>query len=109
MATVNVYVWPQLALTPGATVTFIHSIVDGAGHSIIDPDRWYWMNAVPDFGFNPPDRPVPESSVAIIAQRAYREAKPRPGPNNTVWIATWTNPASRGTLFRPKLLEAPAP
>jgi hypothetical protein len=39
--TVDVYTWPQVVLAPGAVVTLIHWVVDGNGHSLIDPDRWY--------------------------------------------------------------------
>ena len=110
MATgVNVYIRPQLALEPGATVTFVHSIVDGDGISVIDPDRWYWMSAVPDWGVNRPDRPVPAATVQIVSQWAHRDRQPEAGPNNLTWFATWSNPESTAVLFRPKLLEAPAP
>src|SRR5436309_15741385 len=44
-ASVNVYTWPQLALDAGATVTFVHSVVDGNGTSISDPDRLCWQRA----------------------------------------------------------------
>ena len=108
-ASVNVYTWPQLALDAGATVTFVHSVVDGNGISIIDPDRWYWMSAVPDWGYNRPDRPVSAATVEIVSQWAHRDRQSSAGANNTTWFATWRNPESTTVLFRPKLLEAPAP
>jgi hypothetical protein len=46
--TVDLYTWPQVVVAPGAEVTLLHWVVDGNGHSVIDPDRWYWMSAVPD-------------------------------------------------------------
>lgn len=106
---VDVYTWPQIAVAPGVEVTFVHWVVDGYGHSLIDPDHWCWMSAVPDYVGVRPDRPVPAASVEIVSQRPVRERRPEPGPSNTNWLATWRNPdPTVGVAFRPRLLEAPA-
>ena len=47
--TVDVYTWPEVVVAPGAEITLLHWIVDGNGHSMIEPGRWYWMSAVPEY------------------------------------------------------------
>jgi hypothetical protein len=105
---VEVYTWPQVVVAPGAEVTFIHWVVDGNGSSLIDPNRWYWMSAVPEYAGVRPDRPVPGATIEVVSQRAFRERKNTPGPNNTDWLATWRNPGNESATFRPRLVEAPA-
>jgi hypothetical protein len=106
---VDVFTWPQIVLAPGAQVTFLHWIVDNNGSSLIDPDRWYWMSAVPNFAGARPDRPVPGASLQIVSQGAYRDRQPTAGPNNTQWQATWHNlTANASVTFQPRLVEAPA-
>jgi hypothetical protein len=106
---VDVFTWPQIVLAPGAEVTFLHWIVDNNGESLIDPDRWYWMSAVPEFANVRPDRPVPGASLEIVIQGAYRDPLPTTGPNNTQWLATWRNATNDWiVVFQPRLVEAPA-
>ena len=106
--TVEVYTWPQVVVAPGAEVTLIHWVIDEHGSSLIDPNRWYWMSAVPEFTGVRPDRPVPGASIEIVSQRPIRERRNTTGSNNTNWIATWRNPHNESATFRPRLLEAPA-
>jgi hypothetical protein len=106
--TVDVYTWPQVVLAPGAVVTLIHWVVDGNGHSLIDPDRWYWMSAVPQFEGVRPDRPVPAATIEIVSQRPVRDRRIEPGPNNTNWLVTWRNPGNDTVWFQPRMVEAPA-
>ena len=105
---VEVHVWPEITLAPGQQVTLIHWVVDEFGHSLIEPDRWYWMSAVPDYGDVRPDRPVAGATVEAVAQRALRERTDRPGPGNANWLVTWRNPGKEFVRFRPRLLQAPA-
>lgn len=106
---VDVYSWPEIVLAPGQEVTFIHWVVDDNGHSLIDPERWYWMSAVPEFAGGRPDRPMPAASVEIVAQRPARDAVPEPGPNNINWIATWHNPNQHSEVtFQPRMVQAPS-
>ncbi len=105
---VEVYTFPPMALAPGQTVTAVHWVVDEHGHSLIEPGRWYWRSAVPDYGDVRPDRPVPAATVEIVSQRAVRDAVDRPGPSNANWEVTWRNPGTTFVQFRPQLLQAPA-
>jgi hypothetical protein len=106
---VDVYTWPEITLAPGAEVTFLHWIVDNDGISLIDPERWYWMSAVPEFADVKPDRPVPGASLQAVIQGAYRDPQPDTGPNNTQWLVTWRNPDNTYiATFRPRMVEAPA-
>jgi hypothetical protein len=107
---VDVWTWPQVAVQPGAQVTLAHSAVLGDRGSAFDPDHWYWMSAVADFDPNVrPDRPVPAAAVEVVSQYGYRPEHQTPGPNDTVWIATWRNRTGDGTVyFRPRVLHAPA-
>ena len=106
---VDVYVWPEIVLAPGVEVTFLHWVVDANGSSVIDPDRWCWMSAVPEFAGARPDRPLAAASIEAAAQRPVRERVPEPGPNNTNWLVTWRNPEPRDSVtFRPRMLAAPA-
>jgi hypothetical protein len=95
-------------VAPGAEVTLLHWVVDGNGHSVIDPDRWYWMSAVPEYAGVRPDRPVPGASIEILSQRPVRERTMSPGPNNTNWLVTWRNPHNESATFKPRMLAAPA-
>lgn len=105
---VNVYTWPQIVLAPRAKVTFIHSLVDDDGVSMIEPHRWYWMSAVPEFVGVEADESVPAASVEIVAQRPFRDRQAKAGLNNTNWLATWYNPNDDVSVtFSPRMLEAP--
>jgi hypothetical protein len=104
----EVHTWPQLTIAPGQQVTFVHWVVDEHGHSLIEPGRWYWMSAVPDYGDVRPDRPVPAATIEAVAQRPVREWRDHPGPSNTDWLVTWRNPGSTSVQFKPQLLQAPA-
>lgn len=106
--TVDVYTWPEVVLAPGVDVTLLHWVVDGNGHSLIEPDRWYWMSAVPEYTDVRPDRPVPAATVEIVTQRPVRERRPSPGPANTNWLATWRNAGRESATFRPRMVVAPA-
>jgi hypothetical protein len=106
--TVDLYTWPQVVVAPGAEVTLLHWVVDGNGHSVIDPDRWYWMSAVPEYAGVRPDRPVPGASIQVLSQRPVRERTMSPGPNNTNWLVTWKNPHNETATFKPRMLAAPA-
>jgi hypothetical protein len=105
---VDVFTWPAVVVAPGAQVSLIHWIVDGNGSSMIDPDRWCWMSAVPEFADVRPDRPVPSATIEIVSQRPVRERKQTPGLNNTNWLATWSNPGDASATFHPRMLMAPA-
>lgn len=107
---VDVWTWPQVAVQPGAEVTLVHSATLPDRGSAFDPDHWYWMSAVADFDPNVrPDRPVPAAAVEIVSQYASRPEHQSPGPNDTVWIATWRNRNRDSTVyFRPRVLHAPA-
>ncbi|MGO9029886.1 MAG: hypothetical protein ACLQOZ_14810 [Acidimicrobiales bacterium] len=109
---VDIWVWPQLTVAPGATVTLDHWVTGADGISAIDPDHWYWMSAVPDYDpyqFN--EGPVLAMGIEIVEQYAYRAYQGSIGPNNAVWRATWHAPSGAEenvSYFRPRLLVAPA-
>ena len=106
---VDVWSWPEVVLAPGQEVTFVHWVVDGNGSSMIDPDRWYWMSAVPEFAGARPDRPLEAAAVEIVIQGATRGRVSEPGPNNTNWLVTWRNPNPDASVtFHPRMVEAPA-
>ena len=107
---VDMWVWPQITLAPGADVTFDHWVVDANGMSLIDPEHWYWMSAVPDY--NPqqrPDGPAAATGVEAVEQYAYRPDEYPAGPNHAVWRTRWRTPTGLNegiTYFRPRLLVA---
>jgi hypothetical protein len=109
-AQTDMWVWPQLMLAAGAEVTFEHWATDADGISVIDPDHWYWMSAVPDY--NPqqrPDFPADATGVQIVEQYAFRPYQDPAGPNNAVWRATWRTPngPEEGLSYvRPRMLVA---
>ncbi len=109
---VDVWVWPQLTLAPGADVTLDHWVVDGNGTSLIDPEHWYWMSAVPDYDPDQhPDGPADATGVEAVEQYAYRPYEYPAAGNNAVWRTRWRTPTSSGegvTYFRPRLMVAPA-
>ena len=105
---VDVYTWPEVVVAPGAQVTLIHWVVDGNGSSLIDPDRWCWMSAVPEFAGARPDRPLAGATIQILAQRPVRDRVPEPALNNTNWLVTWSNPGGDTATFQPRMLQAPA-
>ena len=107
--TVDLYSWPEIVLAPGQDVTFVHWVVDNNGFSVIDPDRWCMMSAVPEFAGARPDRPLAAAAIEIVIQGATRDAVPEPGPNNTNWLVTWRNPnQSESVTFHPRMVAAPA-
>jgi len=105
---VDVYTWPEVVVAPGAQVTLIHWVVDGNGSSMIDPDRWCWMSAVPEFAGARPDRPLAGATIQALAQRAVRDRVSHPALNNTNWLVTWSNPGGDTATFKPHMLQAPA-
>jgi hypothetical protein len=107
-STADIFSWQEISLAPGQQITLIHWVVDQHGISLIEPDRWYWMSAVPEYGYNRPDRPVPGATVEVISQRPVRAPKRGPGPSNIDWLVTWHNPGPDFVHFRPRLLQVPA-
>src|ERR1700712_632822 len=103
---VNVWVWPQLTLGPGADVTFDHYVVDNNGVSQIDPERWHWMSAVPDYDPQQhPDGPVDATGIEVVEQYAFRPYEYPIGADKTVWRVRWRVPSGSGlTYFRPRLM-----
>ena len=106
--TVDVYTWPEVVVAPGAAITLLHWVVDGNGHSMIEPGRWYWMSAVPEYAGVRPDRPVPGATIEIVSQRPVRERRPSPGPAITNWLATWRNAGRESATFHPRMVAAPS-
>ena len=105
---VDVYTWPEVVVDATAQVTLIHWVVDANGSSLIDPDRWCWMSAVPEFAGARPDRPLASATIEIVSQRPVRDRRPTPGLNNTNWLVTWYNPGDSSATFQPRMVQAPA-
>ena len=105
---VDIIEWPQVIVAPGAQVDLIHWVVDNNGASLIDPDHWCWMSAVPEPAGARPDRPVPAATIEIAAQRPVRDRRDSPGLASTNWLATWRNPGDETATFHPRMLIAPA-
>jgi len=106
-----VWVWGQFAMAGGTEMDWTFWIVDGNGNSVIDPDHWYWMSAVPDYDPDQrPDNPAEASGLTFVDQGAYRPYQYPAGPNHAVWQATLRTPGGREegiTYFRPRMLVAP--
>jgi hypothetical protein len=106
---IDVYSWPAVVLAPGQELTLEHWIVDRNGNSIIDPENWYTMSAVPDYTDVRPDRPLPGASIQIVAQGGTRAPADRPGRNTTNWLVTWRNPSAASFVtFRARMAAAAA-
>jgi len=106
---VDVAVWGQVVLAPGAQVTLIHYWTYDSGTSVFDPDHWYWMSAMPDYDpYQKPDRPVYQSAVEVAAQWGNRPGTEGTGADNLEYWVTWRNPSQDGiAYFRPKIVQAP--
>lgn len=107
---VDVAMWPQVVLAPGAEVTLIHYWTFDDGTSVFDPDHWYWMSAIPDYDpYQKADRPVDPASVQALAQWGVQPGAPQAGPANLEYWVTWRNPdSSYLAYFRPKVVQAPS-
>ena len=106
--TVDVYTWPEVVLAPGVDVTLLHWVVDGNGHSLIEPDRWYWMSAVPEYTDVRPDRPVPAATVEIVPSVRSENVVPRPGLPTPTGSRRGVTPAGRAQPFVHAWLWPPA-
>ena len=89
---VDILTWSAVVVTQGTELELVHWVVGDDGNSLIDPDHWCWMSAVPEFAGARPDRPVPSATIEIVDQRPVRDRLDASGPNNTNWRATWRNP-----------------
>ncbi|MBC5823526.1 MAG: hypothetical protein GIW99_07435 [Candidatus Eremiobacteraeota bacterium] len=107
---VDVAVWGQVALAPGAEITLIHYWTFDNGTSVFDPDHWYWMSAMPDYDpYQRPDRPVHAVAVEATAQRGNQPGAAEAGLDNLEYWVTWRNPGQDGiAYFRPKVIQAPS-
>jgi hypothetical protein len=105
---VEVHDWPVIELAPGQMITLIHWIRSG-GQSLIQPGRWYWMSAVPEYITSHPDRPIPGAELVAVSQGPVRAWAEHAGSSNTDWRVTWHNTGRDFIRFRPQLLQAPAP
>jgi hypothetical protein len=110
--TVDVWVWGQFAMAPGAELDWTFWIVDSNGNSVIDPEHWYWMSAVPDYDPDQhPDGPADATGVIFVEQGAFRPYQYPAGPNNTVWqasVKTASGVEEGISYFRPRMLVAPS-
>lgn len=109
--TVDVWVWKQFSMAPGAEVDWTFWMTGADGISMIDPEHFYWMNAVPDYEPDPnPDVPAYATGLTFTEQGASRAYENPAGANNAVWKATLKTPsgADEGlTWFRPRMIVAP--
>jgi hypothetical protein len=109
---VDVWVWGQFSMAPDTELDWSFSITGDDGISLINPDHWYWMSAVPDYEPDQnPNSPSYGAGLAFTEQGAYRPYQNPPGGDNTVWNATLktsSEPDDGFTWFTPRMLVAPA-
>jgi hypothetical protein len=108
---VDVWVWRQFSMAQGTELDWTFWITGADGISMIDPEHWYCMSAVPDYEPHPnPDLPAYATGLAFTEQGAYRPYQNPAGANNAVWNATLktsSGPEEGYTWFRPRMLVAP--
>ena len=75
---VDVWVWRQFSMAPDTELDWTFWITGADGISMIDPEHFYWMSAVPDYEPSPnPDLPAYATGLTITEQGASRLRIPR--------------------------------